>query len=91
MDASSWSRANPASAKRASLTDFAGLVRETGGLVLEARAYAGEAAIALAPISELIRVGLDRPGAEFRLRRVRAGASGGGRRGSSRCPPGHGA
>jgi DNA-binding SARP family transcriptional activator/Tfp pilus assembly protein PilF len=53
-------------------TDFAGMVREAGGIVLEARAYAGEAAIALAPISELIRVGLDRPGAERRLRPVRA-------------------
>ena len=52
-------------------TDFAGVVRVRGGIVLEARAYVGEAAIALAPISELIRVGLDRPGAEPRLRAVR--------------------
>jgi DNA-binding SARP family transcriptional activator len=52
-------------------TEFAGLVRKSGGIVLEARAYAGETAIALAPISELIRVGLDRPGAEFRVRAVR--------------------
>jgi DNA-binding SARP family transcriptional activator/Tfp pilus assembly protein PilF len=53
-------------------SDFAGLVRESGGIVLEARAYAGEAAIALAPISELIRVGLDLPGADSRLRTVRS-------------------
>lgn len=53
-------------------TDFAALVREAGGIVLEARAYAGEAAIALAPVSELIRVGLDRPGAESRLLAVRS-------------------
>ena len=46
-------------------------VREGGAVVLEARAYAGEAAIALAPISELIRIGLDRPGAESRLRGIR--------------------
>ncbi len=52
--------------------EFAALVRESGGLVLEARANAGEAAIALAPISELIRVGLDTPAAESRLRAVRA-------------------
>ena len=52
-------------------TDFAGVVRASGGIVVEARAYAGEAAIALAPIAELIRVGLDRPGAELRLRTVR--------------------
>jgi DNA-binding SARP family transcriptional activator len=48
------------------------IVRSLGGIVLEARAYAGEAAIALAPISELIRVGLDRPGAESRLQTVRS-------------------
>jgi DNA-binding SARP family transcriptional activator/Tfp pilus assembly protein PilF len=52
--------------------EFVGLVRAAGGIVLETRAYAGEAAIALAPISELIRVGLDRPGAESRLRPVRS-------------------
>ena len=52
--------------------EFAALVRESGGLVLEARANAGEAAIALAPISELIRVGLDSPAPESRLRAVRA-------------------
>jgi len=52
--------------------DFGGLIREAGGIVLEARANPGEAAIALAPISELIRLGLDRPGAESRLRAVRS-------------------
>ena len=57
----------PGIGKTRLVTDFAGMVRETGGIVLEARAYAGEAAIALAPISALIRVGLDRPGAELRL------------------------
>lgn len=52
-------------------SDFAGLIRAAGGVVLESRANPGEATIALAPISELIRVGLDRPGAESRLRAVR--------------------
>ncbi len=52
--------------------DFADAVRTAGGIVLEARAYAGEAAIPLASISELVRAGLDRPGAESRLRLVRA-------------------
>jgi DNA-binding SARP family transcriptional activator/Tfp pilus assembly protein PilF len=52
-------------------SDFAGLIRAADGVVLESRANPGEAAIALAPISELIRVGLDRPGGESRLRAVR--------------------
>ena len=52
--------------------EFVALVRETGAIVLEARANAGEATIALAPISELIRVGLDTPAVESRLRAVRA-------------------
>jgi DNA-binding SARP family transcriptional activator/Tfp pilus assembly protein PilF len=47
------------------------LVRAAGGIVLEARAYDGEATIALAPISELVRVGLDQLGAEARIQRVR--------------------
>ena len=51
--------------------ELVAMVRAAGGSVLEARAYDGEAAIALAPISELIRVGLDLPGAEARLARVR--------------------
>ena len=54
------------------VTDFAAGLRETGGVVLESRAYAGEAAIAMAPISELLRAGLDRPRAESRLRLVRS-------------------
>ena len=51
---------------------FADMLREAGGVVLEARAYAGETAIAMAPISELLRVGLDHPEAESRLRLVRS-------------------
>ena len=50
-DASSSSRAKPGIGKTRLAADFAALVRESGGLVLEARAYAGEAAIAFAPIS----------------------------------------
>jgi DNA-binding SARP family transcriptional activator/Tfp pilus assembly protein PilF len=53
-------------------TECARLVGEAGGTVLEARAYAGEAAMALAPIAQLIRAGLEKPGAEPRLRTVRA-------------------
>jgi DNA-binding SARP family transcriptional activator/Tfp pilus assembly protein PilF len=54
------------------VTDFADTLRkEARGVVLESRAYAGEAAIAMAPISELLRAGLDHPGAESRLRLVR--------------------
>ena len=48
-----------------------GLVRESGGIVLQARANAGEAGLAHAPISELIRIGLDQDGAASRLQRVR--------------------
>ena len=51
--------------------ELVAMVRAAGGCVLEARAYDGEATIALAPISELIRVGLDLPGAEARLQHVR--------------------
>lgn len=50
---------------------YAGEVRAAGGEVLEARAYAGEGAIAFAPIASLIRAGLERPGAEERLRSLR--------------------
>jgi DNA-binding SARP family transcriptional activator/Tfp pilus assembly protein PilF len=50
---------------------FAALVRESGGIVLQSRANPGEGAIALASISELIRVGLERPAAESKLRSVR--------------------
>jgi DNA-binding SARP family transcriptional activator len=53
-------------------THVADMLREGGSVVLEARAYAGEAAIALAPISELLRAGLDHPGAASRLRLVRS-------------------
>jgi DNA-binding SARP family transcriptional activator len=52
--------------------EMAAIVRASGGIVLEARAYAGEGAIALAPISELIRVGLDRPEAGSRLQAIRS-------------------
>jgi DNA-binding SARP family transcriptional activator/Tfp pilus assembly protein PilF/energy-coupling factor transporter ATP-binding protein EcfA2 len=52
--------------------EMAGVIREAGGIVVEARAFPGEATIALAPISELIRIGLDRPGAESRLQAVRS-------------------
>lgn len=52
------------------VTDFADALRVAGSIVLEARAYAGEAGVAMAPISELLRVGLDRPGAASRLRSV---------------------
>lgn len=47
------------------------LVRSAGGTVLAARAYDGEATLALAPISELVRVGLGQPDVEARLRHVR--------------------
>ena len=46
-------------------------VRATGGMVLEARAYAGEAAIPFGPVAELIRSGLDRPGSASLLLSVR--------------------
>ena len=51
--------------------ELGALVRESGGTVLEARAYDGEATLALAPISELLQIGLDRPGAAARLQGVR--------------------
>jgi DNA-binding SARP family transcriptional activator/Tfp pilus assembly protein PilF len=51
--------------------ELGALIRAGGGNVLTARAYDGEATIALAPISELIRIGLDQPGADARLRIVR--------------------
>ena len=50
---------------------LADAVRSTGGAVLAARAYPGEAGIPFAPIVELVRAGLARPGAEARLRTVR--------------------
>lgn len=53
-------------------TEFISLVRASGGIVLQARANAGEADLALAPISELIRGGLDTDGAAARLEGVRS-------------------
>jgi DNA-binding SARP family transcriptional activator/tetratricopeptide (TPR) repeat protein len=50
---------------------LADVVRSGGGAVLTARAYPGEAGIAFAPIVELVRAGLGRPGADARLRTVR--------------------
>lgn len=45
-------------------------VRGYGGAVLEARGYAGESAIPLGPIAELLRAGLARPDAPARLTSV---------------------
>ncbi len=45
----------------------AATIREAGGIVLGARAYPGETAIAYGPIAELIRVGLTTPGGPARL------------------------
>jgi DNA-binding SARP family transcriptional activator len=42
-------------------------IRDDGGIVLGARAYPGEAAIAYGPIAELVRVGLAQPGGTARL------------------------
>jgi DNA-binding SARP family transcriptional activator/tetratricopeptide (TPR) repeat protein len=42
-------------------------VRTDGGVVLSARAYPGETAIAYGPIAELVRLGLAMPGATARL------------------------
>lgn len=47
-------------------------VRSRGGIALEARAYAGEEAIPFAPITTLLRAGLEVPGAMDRLASVRA-------------------
>jgi len=46
-------------------------VRARGSIVLEARANIGETALALGPIAELIRMGLDRADGAARLRDVR--------------------
>ena len=43
-------------------------VRELGGEVLAVRSYSGEQAIAFAPIVELVRAGIARPGGANRLR-----------------------
>ena len=48
-------------------TAVAEATRAGGGEVLEARGYAGESAIPLSAIAELVRAGLGRPGAEVRL------------------------
>jgi DNA-binding SARP family transcriptional activator/tetratricopeptide (TPR) repeat protein len=45
-------------------------VRARGGAVLEARVYRHETGIAFAPVVELVRAGLGRPGAVERLRTV---------------------
>ncbi len=50
---------------------FADAVRSRGGIVLEARAYAGEESIAFAPITALLRAGSEAPGAVDRLSSVR--------------------
>ena len=50
---------------------FTARLATDGAVVLEARAYAGEAAIPYASVAELIRAGLARPGAETRLASVR--------------------
>jgi hypothetical protein len=49
---------------------LADAIRSAGGTVLAARAYPGEAGIPFAPIVELVRAGLVRPGAAARLRTV---------------------
>jgi DNA-binding SARP family transcriptional activator/tetratricopeptide (TPR) repeat protein len=51
--------------------ELAAIVRASGGATLEARAYAGEGSIAFGPVVELLRAGLDRPGAGERLRSIR--------------------
>jgi DNA-binding SARP family transcriptional activator len=50
---------------------FADRLSAEGAVVLEARAYAGEAAIAYASVAELVRAGLGRPEVESRLASVR--------------------
>ena len=49
-------------------------VRNRGGVVLEARGYAGEAGIAFSVVAELLRAGLAHPGAAGRLEAVDAQA-----------------
>ena len=51
-------------------SSFAEDVRAKGGIVLEARAYAGETAIPFAPIAGMLGAGLARPGAVERLGRL---------------------
>ena len=51
-------------------TAVAEATRAGGGEVLEARGYAGESAIPLSAIAELVRAGLGRPGADVRLAAV---------------------
>ena len=51
--------------------EVAATIRAAGGATLEAHAYAGEGSIAFGPIVELLRAGLERPGAGERLRSIR--------------------
>ncbi len=55
-------------------TALADSARARGGTVLEARAYAGEEAIPLSVIAELLRTGMSRPDAPERLAMVEPGA-----------------
>lgn len=55
-------------------TAVADSTRARGGTVLEARAYAGEEAIPLSVIAELLRTGMSRPDAPERLATVEPGA-----------------
>lgn len=55
-------------------TAVADSARARGGTVLEARAYAGEEAIPLSVIAELLRTGMSRPDAPERLAMVEPGA-----------------
>ncbi len=48
--------------------ELAKQVRSSGGALLRARNYGGEEAIAFAPVVELIRAGVERPGGADRLR-----------------------
>lgn len=51
-------------------TEVAATIRAAGGVMLEARAYAGEGSIAFGPIGDLLRAGLSRPGAADRLEAI---------------------
>jgi tetratricopeptide (TPR) repeat protein len=55
-------------------TAVADSTRARGGTVIEARAYAGEEAIPLSVIAELLRTGMSRPDAPERLATVEPGA-----------------
>ena len=75
--AASWSsRASPGSARPGSPGRSSQTVRARGGIVLESRAYAGEAAIPLSVVAELLRSGLARPDAADRLATVDPAALG---------------